>query len=208
MSAEALANEVKTNALSKLNARASRWIARGRKANRTLGKIFNRIKALVGHGKWQDYFAKHFEHRGIDFRTAERYMRDAREAGALSKNDKLTNSVPASDPQAKEINKATAHDEAAVVRAGGELSDSKESLVRREVTCILRLKMTGVQKTAIDALRNSPLGLAVEAEIKAMLFHLCKFHGFLADTSVLPTEQSAKTSNKTSTQTVAQETAQ
>jgi hypothetical protein len=208
VSAEALAADSTTRKLSELNARASRWIARGRKANRTLGKIFNKIKALVGHGKWQDYFEKHFEHRGIEFRTAERYMCDAREADTLSKNVKVSNSVPASDRQAKAINKATAHDEAAVVRAGGELSASKKPRVRQEVTYVLRLRMTGVQKTAIDALRNSPLGPAVEAEIKATLLHLCKFHGFLPRTSVVPTEQSAETSHETSTQTVAQESVQ
>src|SRR6266566_5697678 len=76
-SAEAIAAQAKADLLANLEAKAFEWIARGREANIELGRVFNQLKPLVEHGKWEPYFVATFEPRGIALRTGQEYMRMA-----------------------------------------------------------------------------------------------------------------------------------
>ena len=55
------------------------WVCheRGRKANIELGRIFRRIKKIVGHGNWECYYARYFRDC-VSLRTARTYMDLAR----------------------------------------------------------------------------------------------------------------------------------
>jgi len=65
----------KLQRIAALEASAFRCIARGRQANIELGHVFNQLKRVVGHGRWQRYFEQKFAPKGITLRTAENYMR-------------------------------------------------------------------------------------------------------------------------------------
>src|SRR5712691_9543884 len=52
-SAEDVAAQVKAKLIAELEVKALHWIARGREANIELGRVFNQLKYLVGHGQWE-----------------------------------------------------------------------------------------------------------------------------------------------------------
>lgn len=53
-SAESIADKAKADRLAALDAQAFHWIARGREANRGLGRIFNEIKSILKHDERED----------------------------------------------------------------------------------------------------------------------------------------------------------
>jgi hypothetical protein len=106
------AKRTKVRALDK---KASQWLARGHEANTQVGRAFNELKQLLGHGKWLRHFEQKFAHC-ITLRTAEHYMRQAREED--SKIEKLSNFAPATDSEAVTKSEVTAE-------AGREVEKAK-----------------------------------------------------------------------------------
>jgi hypothetical protein len=170
--------------IAKLEARARIWIGRGREANIQLGRIFIRLKHLVGHGHFMDYYEKTFgQPFGIAFRTAQDYMRLAREA------DEPKYAAPAHfplamDPQAVAIRDRTARHQQAVGEAGERSSrESKSSEERQSTnverptssicTCRLYVRMTRAQRDAIAALWASKHRHFAEVEVTDYLIKLC-----------------------------------
>jgi hypothetical protein len=104
----------KRKRVRELDKLANKWLARGYEANTQVGRAFNELKQLLGHGRWLRHFEQKFAHY-ITLRTAENYMRQARNED--SKIEKLSNFAPATDSEAVRKAKATAEAHAEVERA-------------------------------------------------------------------------------------------
>ncbi len=89
--------EIFRDRVAELDAKVFRGMARGREANIEVGRALNGLKKILGHGKWQRHLAETFAPCGLTLRSAERYMRLASEADAVSKNDNLSTFEPATD---------------------------------------------------------------------------------------------------------------
>jgi hypothetical protein len=174
-SAEAIAEKAKAARLVVLDAQAFHWIARGREANRELGRIFNEIKSILKHGEWEPYFENTFRKHGIALRTAQDYMRLASEPDRASRADPAL-FPPATDPQAQAISDAADKARTAVVTANEQspdISKSKSKIrVRRDGTYKLPLSMTGHDMDIADELRASPKWPDAEMEIITFLQQL------------------------------------
>src|SRR5712691_8587860 len=88
--AEAAAAERTEDRVAALDAQVFRSMARRREASIEMGRAFNELKKILGHGEWQRHFEETFAPHRITLRTAERYMRLASEADAVSKNDNVS----------------------------------------------------------------------------------------------------------------------
>jgi hypothetical protein len=174
-SAESIADKAKAEHLAALDVQAFHWIARGREANRELGRIFNEIKSILKHGEWEPYFENTFRKHGIALRTAQDYMRLAGEPDRASHADPAL-FPPATDPQAQSINDATENARAAVVTANEQSPETSKSKnktrVRRDGIYKLPLSMTGQDMTIADELRGSPNWPDAEMEIITFLQRL------------------------------------
>jgi hypothetical protein len=174
-SAEVVAEKAKAERLAALDAQAFHWIARGREANRELGRIFNEIKSILKHGEWEPYFAKTFAPRGIALRTAQVYMQLAGEPDlALNADPALF--PPATDPLALAISNAAETARAAVAKVGDQSPVRSESAnkkrARRDGIYQLSLDMTGHEMAIADELRVSPNWPDAEMEIITFLQQL------------------------------------
>ncbi len=188
-SGESIASRAKAERLAALEARAFQWIARGRAANLELGRVFLRIKAIVGHGQWERYFVERFASCGVAQRTAQTYMEMAREAD--TKNAESALFPAATDPQALAINYATEKAQAAVA-AADELSpetstpepDKRTTTLRKKRIRLdgiyrLPLYLTGDQKDNLDALQDSPSWKDAELAIVATVERLFVQYGIV-----------------------------
>lgn len=155
--------------IAQLDAVAFQWLARGREANIEVGRAFNALKKILGHGQWLKHFAETFAPSGINLRTAENYMRRAREAD--SKIEKTANLKPASDEGAKTIRHATEQAQAEV----DELPDPNKF---KQVSHLynLPLRLTNDERNAIDALRKSSEWTRVEKRIVRLLRQIWNHH--------------------------------
>jgi hypothetical protein len=146
-SAEEIAAEQEVAALAN---EALTWLARGRPANIEVGRRFIKIKARLGHGHWEYYFAKKFAIHGITLRTAENYMRLAREED--SNIEKL--SFLATDADA--VTKRAIYEQAEAAFAAAALRHQPErEPVRLDGVYKLPLFFTAVERDAMDQLRKS-----------------------------------------------------
>src|ERR1700676_2937487 len=103
--------------IAQIETEAVEWIGRGREANIELGRRFIRLKDLVGHGHFEKYYERKFgQPYRIAFRTAQVYMRLAREADEAKGADPAL-FPPATDPQAVAIREATERARLAVADA-------------------------------------------------------------------------------------------
>lgn len=68
-----------------LTAEAKVWIQRGHDANVEAGRIFRKLKDMLGHGNWQRHFQKHFAPMGVALRTAREWMAMAKREDAEPK---------------------------------------------------------------------------------------------------------------------------
>ncbi len=172
-SAEAAAAAERTeDRVAELDATIFRWWARRREEGIKAGRAFNELKKILGHGKWQHHFAETFAPRGISLRTAERYMRLASEADAVSKSDNLSTFKPATDRGAQEIKEATKQAEADVGAASGHNKLKKAARLYK-----LPLHMTEGERNAMDALRKSSHWPRAERKIVCLLRQLCVKYG-------------------------------
>ena len=186
---EDLAAKAKAERLAALDESAFEWIARGRPANLELGRVFNQIKDILEHGEWEPYFTEKFLPLGVALRTAQDYMKMAREADAITKNANPAHFPPATDQPAQEINDATEEDKAAVAEAGEqspeapakETKKTRKKRVRLDGIYKLPLHMTGEQKDATDALLESEKWPRAERKIMDLLRQLQIKYGFLND---------------------------
>ena len=161
-----------------LETQAREWIGRGREANKELGRIFTRLKALVGHGKFEAYYDLKFgKHSGIPFRTCQAYMKLARQEDEKTKSADSAQFGDATDPKAKAIDRATdaaAAKVAAAVVNGAEDQDRQKTAtrkprIRRDGIYRLPLHMTGKEKNATDQLVKSDDWPSAEAWLLKML---------------------------------------
>jgi hypothetical protein len=180
--------------IAALEKRALNWIGRGLKANVKLGRIFIRLKELVGHGHFEAYYERTFENDGIPFRTAQSYMLLAR------KKDKETNSADSAlfpqaiDPQAVEIREATKAQQLAINDALAERSDAASSPDEHHSghaaqasdsgsLCRLGLHLRPDQKARISALWRSEHRASAESEVIDLLMELCDRNEGSSDSS-------------------------
>ncbi len=173
----AAAAERREDRVAELDAKVFQGMARGREANIEVGRALNELKKILGHGKWQRHLAETFAPCGVTLRSAERYMKMASEADAVSKNDNLSTFKPATDRGAQEIRNATERAQAEV----GAPSGQKLKKEPRRVDGIykLPLRMTGDEKDAMDALRKLPDWPRAEKRIIALLKRLWVKYGIV-----------------------------
>ena len=195
---EDLAAEARATRLTSLNKKAFHWIDRGHKANRRLGRVFNQIKEILKHGEWEPYFNEKFLPRGIKFRTAQEYMKIAREADAVRENANSALFPPATDQPAREIHEATEKEKARVTAARDQSPETadkdakstREKRVRLEGIYRLPLFMTGPQKDATDALLQSKKWPRAETKIMELLQQLQHKYGILNNSEQEDTNES------------------
>ncbi len=176
-------------------ARSITLIARGRAANIQLGRIFIKLKRLVGHGNFESYYVKKFERDyGIAFRTAQDYMRLARDADE-AKSAAPALFPPATDPQAVETREATARHQAAVARARSSSSETASSDAETDhgerakdhegsmCTCRLQIRMSKEDHARVLALWRSDHRALAESAVTKFLLELCAKYGIDGNTS-------------------------
>jgi hypothetical protein len=161
--------------LAVLVAEAFGWIARGRTANIELGRVFLQIKAIVGHGRWERYYADTFGSSGIAKRTAQAYMDLARKEDANSKSAESAHFPKARDQHAVTMRNATAKAEAEV----GSSAHLKPVADPTGAIFNLQVRLTAEVQEAVGKLRSSADWLSAEREIVAFLRTLCVKLGIL-----------------------------
>jgi hypothetical protein len=194
---EDLATEAKATRLASLDKEAFHWIERGHKANIRLGRVFNQIKEILKHGEWEPYFNEKFLPLGVKFRTAQEYMKMAREADAVTENANSAPFPPATDQQAQEINEATEKEKARVAAAreqSPETADKETTTTRKKRIRLygiykLPLHMTGRQKDATDALLQSKKWPRAERKIMDLLQLLQHRYGILTNSEQEDTDE-------------------
>jgi hypothetical protein len=169
------ANRAKRERLANLVAEAFRWIARGRTANIELGRVFLLIKATVGHGQWERYYADTFGSCGIAKRTAQGYMELARREDANSKSAESAHFPKATDQHAVTMRNATAKAEAEV----GGSARFRSAADPTGAIFNLQVRLTAEVQEAVGKLRSSADWLSAEREIAAFLRGLCVKSGIL-----------------------------
>jgi hypothetical protein len=155
-----LSREEKQDRIAALDATALQFLARGRKANAQAGRAFLQLKALLGHGKWMRHFLDKFAKLGINMRTAESYMKLARdEDSKIAENAIFT---PATDPQAMQVRRATSR---------AEVSTSANQVVRHPISTIFRLplSLSRSEEAAANALLDSPFWPDAQRRIIGLL---------------------------------------
>jgi hypothetical protein len=170
---ESITSSAKEQRLAALERQAFFWIERGREANLKAGRIFCEMKAIVGHGRWQHYFRETFGPRHIALRTAEVWMRTARDEDARNKTADSANFPPARDQLAVKVREATA-------KAKAEEDRSQKEKVRAGGIFKLPLLLTVDEQEATRELLNSPDWLKAQREIVTFLNQLHVKFGIVA----------------------------
>lgn len=157
--------------IAELDAAIFRALADRHEANLVMGRAFNKQKEILGYGRWQKHFEELFASQ-ISLRTAERYMRRAREADEESKNDKVSIFKLATDRGAEEIRAATE-------RSQEEVGASSSHNKMKELLHIymLPLRMSGNEKDAMDTLQTLPDWPHIEKRIVRRLRRYCVEYG-------------------------------
>jgi hypothetical protein len=172
--AEAIASTAREERLQFLETEALHWITRGYEVNVALGRLFTEMKLIVGHGRWERYFAEKFAPRGISLRTGQEFMRLAAIETESPKNADLAHFPEATDAQASEIKEATlkAQKKLSEARKQGPQQPPHKRRVRLAGIYRLPLWLTGQEKDDLDALRKTANWPAAEAELLAVLRRL------------------------------------
>jgi hypothetical protein len=142
-----------------------------------VGRAFNELKKILGHGKWLRHFTKTFAPCGITLRTSENYMRAAREAD--SELEKVSIFKPATDRGARRIRDATERARAEVGAPSGH--KLKKENIRLEGPALYRLPlhMSGDAMDACNALQKLPAWPRAEQKIIDLLKQLWIEYGVL-----------------------------
>jgi len=162
--------------IAELDEKVFQGIARRREASIEMGRAFNELKRILGHGKWQQHFEETFEPCGLTLRTAERYMERARKADAVTKNDKLSIFKPAADQGAQEIRDATEEARAEVAASSGHTKLRKKN---KRYVYRFPLNVTDIEKDAMDTLLTLPDWPLLEKRILSLLRRIWMEYGIL-----------------------------
>jgi hypothetical protein len=153
-------------ARAKLEGNAFRLLGNREKVQIEVGRIFNRLKKTVDHGKWEKYFEKIFgEPYEIDMRTAQNWMRKAREADIDLENARRALSHRAQDPHAVKMRKVTAH-------AEKEVGQKPSKVVPVSVRFTVAFAGTEQQRDKARDVLRSPLRARVNHEFLKMIERL------------------------------------
>jgi hypothetical protein len=187
--AEDLAFFRTSDRIVELETEARAWIGRGREANIQLGRILQKLKALVGHGNFEKYFESKFgQPYGIAFRTAQAYMRLAREADQETKSAGPALFDLATDPHAVAIREAAERARQTVADAaedGSSDSTTSDAAVSANPICIFRpyIRMTRAQRDTIAPLWKSEHRHSVDNDVTNYLLKLCEKYEITHDDS-------------------------
>jgi hypothetical protein len=203
LNAEQLAEQKKAERLAALEVEAFKAIddceaiaLRGREANIRLGRIWNEQKRLIDHGKWEPYFKAKYAPRGYSLRTAQSYMKLAKEADTgTAKNANSALFPPATDTNATAMqNAVTAAKEQVAGACDNTVTEtanpprqadpkpakkSRKPRLRLNGSYNLPLWLTGEQKDNTDALMGSQNWPGAERAIVATLDRLFIQHGLV-----------------------------
>jgi hypothetical protein len=178
-----------TDRIVELETEARAWIGRGREANIQLGRILQKLKALVRHGSFEKYFESKFGRPyGIAFRTAQAYMRLAREADEEAKSAGPALFNLATDPHAVAIREAAERARQTVADAaedGSSDSTTSDAAVSANPICIFRpyIRMTRAQRDTIAPLWKSEHRHSVDNDVTNYLLKLCEKYEITHDDS-------------------------
>jgi hypothetical protein len=173
--AEAIATAEETeNLIAELDAIVLRSIAERREASIEAGRAFNKLRRILGHGKWQRHFQETFSSK-ITLRTAERWMGRAKRADSDSKTDAVSIFKPASDEHAKKIRRATREAEAEV--EGASRDNTKDKTFRHIHN--LPLRMTSDEHEWTLTLQKLPKWNRAEGKILRLLKELWIKYGIV-----------------------------
>jgi hypothetical protein len=125
---------------------------RGYKANVELGRVFRRIKDIVGHGSWECYYSQNFPDC-VSLRTARTYMDLSRKEDAKPKTADSA------------VFKTGTHDIALKVQAGNKKAAAEVGPKKFHISLSVPLE----QQEAVRKLQRSLDWLKAEAEIIAVL---------------------------------------
>jgi hypothetical protein len=142
-----------------LAARAFASIRRGHEANIDVGRTFNEIKSVLGHGRWKAYFRKTFAPCGITQRTAQNYMGLARQTDADLKKENFSFSQVASDPHAQGMRRANAKAKTEVAMAMASRPRQNENLIGVIAFTNCRFSRRSASRTRRRNYANRPIGL-------------------------------------------------
>jgi hypothetical protein len=165
--------------IGELEVKAHEWLARGREANTEFGRILIRLKPLVGHGHFKEYYERKFgQPYHIKFRTAQTYMKMAREQDK-AKGAGLALFPPATDPHSVAIREAAERARQGVADAPqGSSSDSasNDAEASANATCIFRpyIRMTRGQRDMAVQLWKSEHRRSVDSDVTDYLMQLCE----------------------------------
>ncbi len=120
---------------------------RGRDANVDFGRVLRRIKKIVGHGNWECFLAVKFP--AVPARTAQRYMRWAKEEDAKPKAAILADFKEGTNPAIDKARSITARRKA----------QAKPKLFH------IALSIPPERQDAIRELQRSPAWLKAEPEL-------------------------------------------
>jgi len=166
--------------IADLETQAREWIGRGRDANTELGRIFIRLKGLVGHRNFEKYYiAKFGRPYNIAFRTAQSYMRLAREADEKAKSARPAPYPLATDQHAVAIREAAERARQAVAGAAEDSSSdsaSNDAETAANSICIFRpyIRMTREQRDTVAQLWKSKHRKSVDSDVTDYMLRLCK----------------------------------
>jgi hypothetical protein len=125
---------------------------RSHQANVDLGRVLRRIKKIVGHGSWENYYALKFPHC-VSVRTARRYMRLAKKEDAKRESAKLTDFKTGTHAIAQKVDAASA-------RAEAEAGPKKFHIA---------IAVPADHQDAVRKFQRTPDWLKAEEEIVALL---------------------------------------
>jgi len=162
--------------ITDLDQQVFRSIAQRREVSIEMGRAFNELKNILGHGKWQPHFEEVFAPLGLKLRTAERFMKRARKEDALLKNDSMSNFGVATDRDAMERREATQHAQAEVEAV------SKRDKIKRNSRHIYRLplRMTADEIELAETLQQFPDWQRAERKIVRLLGDLFLKYGVVS----------------------------
>ena len=150
--------------IAELDAMILTALARRAEVTLEIGRGLNEEKKVLGHGKFQLHFEETFASL-FSLRTAERYMKKAKEADAAPKIDSVSNFKLASDEGARAIHEAGEEDRAEVESVAKQAIEKRDS----KLAYRLPLRMTASEIESIETLRKLPDWRKAERKIVRLL---------------------------------------
>ena len=157
--------------IAKLDKIIVKAIGQQREAKTDIGRALNEQKRILGHGNFQSHFSETLGSL-ISLRTAERYMKLARETDDDAKSDNLSIFKSASDEVARHVQSTTKE---AREEANSQLGQSGAQ--KGGTPYKLPLRLASHERRAVDALQRSSDWPSAEQQIIVELRRLCSWYG-------------------------------